>query len=253
MIIYSKRLWGLPLAIRVQGSAFPRSFVFALMSGLAAAAFHHWARESIQDAWEHPYPFAAFASVVGFILVFRINNSYNRYWQARLEVQHISSKLVDTVSFLLAFDEMTDQGGSNNRLLFRRRMVHLVSLLHALTFQQLRCESNVDNLAAHGVRGSPLPPGQLDAARRSHGRFSWLKLQTGSRAAEVLHDITPISVIGGVSSAEKAVLSNVGWQREGQRLPANGEGVWMVGEKATLVSNWLTTLLFRRRHEIGKP
>ena len=32
--------------------------------------------------WRHPYPFAAFAWVVGFVLVFRSNNAYTRYFEA---------------------------------------------------------------------------------------------------------------------------------------------------------------------------
>lgn len=35
----------------------------------------------------HPYPYQTFAFIVGFILVFRSNFGYGRYWEGRTNLQ----------------------------------------------------------------------------------------------------------------------------------------------------------------------
>jgi len=83
MIIYPRGFAGLPLLLSCSGSAIPR----AIVPGLACAA---WAvileltvgHLYLQNLIVHPYPFQVFSSVVSFLLVFRVNASYQRYWES---------------------------------------------------------------------------------------------------------------------------------------------------------------------------
>ena len=71
MITYSKTAWGLHLLLRLYGSAFPKTLVFASASTVIAAALYITKQAEVNDDWRHPYPFQAFAFIVGFTLVFR--------------------------------------------------------------------------------------------------------------------------------------------------------------------------------------
>lgn len=40
-----------------------------------------------RDWFGHPYPYQTFAFIVGFIIVFRSNFGYGRYWEGRTNLQ----------------------------------------------------------------------------------------------------------------------------------------------------------------------
>lgn len=164
MIHYPKRYWGLPLAFRWFGSPFPRTIPFVALSvGLTTALqlAGEWKR-TIVDAFGHPYPFQVYAFVIGFLVVLRTNHALARFMEARGAVEQMQSKWADAALMLQAFDgvaggdeKKTDAGrrfgarappdGSDA---FIARIVHLLSLLHALALQQLRGDEDVRNLVA---------------------------------------------------------------------------------------------------------
>lgn len=57
---------------------------------------------------ENPYPFQLFAYLVGFVLVFRTNFGYLRYWEAMDDVQTMGSKWLDAAVMTIAFDAPGD-------------------------------------------------------------------------------------------------------------------------------------------------
>ncbi len=71
MITYSKTTWGLHLLLRVYGSAFPRSLIFSIISSSITVALYLTKERQLYDDWRHPYPYHIFAFIVGFIVVFR--------------------------------------------------------------------------------------------------------------------------------------------------------------------------------------
>jgi hypothetical protein len=66
----SKTLWGFPLLTRVYGSALPRSFLPALLSGLIALMLI-LLREHVEHLWVHPYPYQPLVLIATFVLTFR--------------------------------------------------------------------------------------------------------------------------------------------------------------------------------------
>lgn len=120
MITYSKTSWGLHLLLRVYGSAFPRSLPFSLVSTGICAALYVTKKTQVGSDWRHPYPYHAFAFIVGFIVVFRYvcesiaqesvalatpeillsllsrsQLSYARYWEGRLQLQSMTARWAD--------------------------------------------------------------------------------------------------------------------------------------------------------------
>ena len=88
---YGKALpGGLELLFRGYGSGVPRALPFGVLAAVYVALL-----ESYQDDWAggtdemgdlglfaHPYPYAVVAFITGFGLIFRLNFSYQRYWEA---------------------------------------------------------------------------------------------------------------------------------------------------------------------------
>ena len=88
---YGKALpGGLELLFRGYGSGVPRALPFGIVAAVYVALL-----ESYQDDWAggtdemgdlglfaHPYPYAVVAFITGFGLIFRLNFSHQRYWEA---------------------------------------------------------------------------------------------------------------------------------------------------------------------------
>ena len=133
MIIYRKACGGCCLLCRPSGA-----IVRALVPGAVAAAWGV-ALETCSDAvgvnlerrFRHPYPYQIFTLVFGFLLVFRTNFAYQRYWNASTFITTMHSKWGDAVMSVLSFDpvrEGDDQALAAQREL-RLRFIHLFSLL----------------------------------------------------------------------------------------------------------------------------
>ena len=56
----------------------------------------------------HPYAYQIILVCSGFALVFRLNLSHARYWEARTAVQNCSAKWLDGAMMALSFDD--DEG-----------------------------------------------------------------------------------------------------------------------------------------------
>jgi hypothetical protein len=74
---YTKAWWGFTSLWRWQYSIIPRTFPFAFTAIAVTVVLHTLeddTQEKIREAWRHPYPFQAFAFVVGFVIVFRCDD-----------------------------------------------------------------------------------------------------------------------------------------------------------------------------------
>jgi predicted membrane chloride channel (bestrophin family) len=71
---YRKTFWGLQTLLRWKGSAVPRAFPFTVVAVAEVAILQFFGDRlfnSLRSNWERPYPFQAFAVVIGFLTVFR--------------------------------------------------------------------------------------------------------------------------------------------------------------------------------------
>lgn len=105
MIIYNESWFGLPLLSRFRGSAVikalsPTALSTAVMLGI------YYADGSDLDKWisvEHPYAIGVMMAAFTFLLTFRANFAYNRYWEACGSVHQMHSKWIDAGVNLAAF------------------------------------------------------------------------------------------------------------------------------------------------------
>lgn len=215
MITYRK---GFPspysLLFRIHGAAWIRTLLPAFTAFFMTVVIGYFGgrTEELEQGWRHPYTYQTFAYIVGFAIVFRNGSAYQRYNQARNDLQVLSGKLVEAVAQLCTFDLLcsTDLAKGKSKE-FRRALIHQASLLHGLMFQYLRSDWNLDNLRSHVPGKHPVQ----DSHRLPMLKSMWftssywstiLCLQTTQRAQEVYNDLTPLLVVGGVEDEEREAL-----------------------------------------------
>jgi len=154
MIIYSPRKYfGWVVLTSLQGSVVAAATPWALFGAVLAGLIKH---EQLPGAYilnfktreesmfDHPFSMQMFINVLGFVIVFRASQAYNRFWEGRTNLQKMASKWGDAVAQLVAFDEGSKQVPDYEE--WKAHIVHLVSLLHAVSIQRLRLDQSVANL-----------------------------------------------------------------------------------------------------------
>jgi hypothetical protein len=169
--------------------------------------------------------FAAFASIIAFLVVFRQNFSIARYNDGRRHLAAMTANFYEGASFAFSFDNGTDQqsfgphgvwaaqqamlaGGELDpaAAAFRRDFVHVVSLLHATCLAWLRCDPSLDNFCTHDRAAPPA----WDSSYLPGYAPPWYSYFTPFRKVPRRrrhHAASPLSVVGGVSVAERAQLA----------------------------------------------
>jgi len=106
MIQYNKSVFGLTLAFRVGGSAVYRAAVQGFASVLLLILMRlFWTGDGgdaaeqsvVDDNLLHPYTIAVVVVGIIFLMVFRLQQSYGRYWDAAAAVHQMQSKWMDGV------------------------------------------------------------------------------------------------------------------------------------------------------------
>lgn len=272
--MYDKRHWGLPLLFRLYGSALPRCFPFALISGtltlileLTVGKAANFEDESeARTWWKHPYPFQTYAFIVGFMLVFRSNFGYSRFWEARTNLQLMTTKWTDAVIQTVKFDYYTLPGTLTeeaviNAKIFQENIVHLISLLHGVALQNLRRDFDIKNLHFHDSHRAAPPVDAYHLRTTSPEDAEWYSwknsLQLGSSVGtrSKYCRMLPIYVIQGVTSEE---LVSLGWPLTPDGGHQCQRRVLDVGlaapkdvDRVQTVMAWVHQLIIERRREGG--
>lgn len=223
------------LPVHVWSCVIPRTLPWACLAAGYTAAIHftlscqHWpslcAMNGESFFFIHPYAYQIILVCSGFALVFRLNLSHARYWEARTAVQNCSAKWLDGAMMAMSFDDdegFADSSAQRQHAIFASCVLHLASLLHGTAMHTLRGDGagSVDTLVVHD--GDPVP---LDVRARSC-------CSSPAAARSAFEARNPIAVLGGVTLVERRRLAD-----ERQRVH--------------LVLGWLTRLLVRRRRRGG--
>merc|ERR1719329_319164 len=109
MIPYAGKLFNFDLLLRVHGSAVYKAIVpSAVSTAIYLLLYYFMADGSDLDMIDsrllsHPYALAALVSAFTFMLTFRANFGYNRYWEGCTAIHHMHSKWLDMAMHLAAF------------------------------------------------------------------------------------------------------------------------------------------------------
>jgi len=86
--------------------------------------------------FEHPYAYQVFTFVVGFVLVFRCQLAYGRFWEGRDAIEIMMSNWCDAATKSVTFDSKSKRPPEDIRA-FRAKIISLFSLLHATALNSL--------------------------------------------------------------------------------------------------------------------
>eukprot|EP00588_Corethron_pennatum_P033028 CAMPEP_0194346410 /NCGR_PEP_ID=MMETSP0171-20130528/105412_1 /TAXON_ID=218684 /ORGANISM="Corethron pennatum, Strain L29A3" /LENGTH=215 /DNA_ID=CAMNT_0039113531 /DNA_START=113 /DNA_END=757 /DNA_ORIENTATION=+ len=105
MIIYSKNYFGLSLIFRAHGSAVARAvpqtllsvFIYLLMEAYDPIKSLSAQGEGL-EFYDHPYAVGVLVTSCTFLITFRANFAYQRYWEASGTVHQMMSKWMDAAT-----------------------------------------------------------------------------------------------------------------------------------------------------------
>ena len=112
MIRYNSDLFGIKALFVWHGSAVFRAFLPASFStGMLILSHYYLEEETVKDRGvvSHPYVISAYVLVLGYMVVFRLNYSYQRYWEAATQIHQMTSKWLDSAICLAAFHMQSSQ------------------------------------------------------------------------------------------------------------------------------------------------
>jgi len=268
MLTYKKGWAGVFLLLRIAGTSWPHGIIPGLLSaglGLGLSLVEDFDNLiSNEDAFvKNPYPYQLFAYLVGFVLVFRTNFSYLRYWEGLDAVQRMGAKWLDGACMAIAFDakgdvwtpflqpsvqrvptsavnpddvsvECVSSGGGCEHTAFFAEIVHLFSLMHALALQHLRCDSDLANLQTGLVPRMTLL-GKMPESSSAKNMLSNLAAKDFSKANCSLK----LKVLGGLPKGERLVLAT---NSSGEPVPSLA--------RVAMVESWIMRrLIARQKHE----
>mmetsp|Transcript_32828 Transcript_32828/g.69049 ORF Transcript_32828/g.69049 Transcript_32828/m.69049 type:complete len:629 (-) Transcript_32828:179-2065(-) len=111
MIEYFRGPYGANLLFRWHGSALAKAFIPGLLSVAIYLALHYYTASSSSSSpadeelyyVNHPYAIGVLVSSVSFLIIFRANYGYQRYWEACTTVHQLMSKWMDAAVFASVF------------------------------------------------------------------------------------------------------------------------------------------------------
>eukprot|EP00929_Paragymnodinium_shiwhaense_P115912 TRINITY_DN8507_c0_g4_i1.p1 TRINITY_DN8507_c0_g4~~TRINITY_DN8507_c0_g4_i1.p1 ORF type:complete len:493 (-),score=48.34 TRINITY_DN8507_c0_g4_i1:596-2074(-) len=144
MIDYEFGAWGVGLICKQHGSVFPRALVWATTSALLTAGwclFFRWSWGGL----EH-YPdvggtaftivWGGYTFTVGFLLVFRTQIAFSRFWEGATALWAVKGVWVNVVSNLLAFTT-ADPTKKHEAEAFQHFLVRLMSMLFSVSLESI--------------------------------------------------------------------------------------------------------------------
>ena len=167
MIDYKHGAWGMGVLFMKRGSVIPKALVWSLPCATITVLLHiFWVTqkgdnnaemEGINTIW------SGYTFVLGFLIVFRSNQAYSRFWESVTLFHQITGEWTSAVSNLLSFCSPNIEKQKEVED-FRQYLIRLLSLLHCNALQTI-CDLADDTLEVLNLGG-------IDAASLLHLRTS---------------------------------------------------------------------------------
>lgn len=157
MIYYESARFHPRLLFQLRGSVCMFATAMALPCALLSAALKTTVVEGLFAPADYPFlglsgpdqvtsaAFSAASSLLGFIIVFRTSQAYNRFWEGCSSLHEMLGEWFDATSSLVAFCKMSP-ADLGDVVLFQHTLIRLVSLLNAVVLVNLNTgfSSNAD-------------------------------------------------------------------------------------------------------------
>eukprot|EP00929_Paragymnodinium_shiwhaense_P087272 TRINITY_DN47508_c0_g1_i1.p1 TRINITY_DN47508_c0_g1~~TRINITY_DN47508_c0_g1_i1.p1 ORF type:complete len:675 (+),score=117.64 TRINITY_DN47508_c0_g1_i1:46-2025(+) len=154
---YESGKWGFSLVWGWYASVFPRAFAIAMPNALLAfllGTFSNGPVASLEDesAKTGVSLFGAFSSVLFFVLYFRSNVAYSRWWEGGTLLQQVRGEWFNAYSSLIAFSNADPKKDAEVEA-FHHMLARLMSMLFCCALQQVSPNQNAvfEMLNAEGI------------------------------------------------------------------------------------------------------
>ncbi|KAG2448666.1 hypothetical protein HYH02_006023 [Chlamydomonas schloesseri] len=194
---------------------------------VATWLIYDYAPKNVVKSIKNPTIYNLYTSVLAFMVVYRNNLAYGRYWEARTSLQTLISKLavfmVEAANLELGGLKATATPEQRKESFkFLEELAHLTSLLYAVMMKQLRKDYNLTDMYDHET-SHHVP--YVDSKKVTS---LWERLKALLVYAFSLNDFFPINtvhqevsmpVIGGVREEERRYLE---WSVAGEDMQTKG-------------------------------
>ena len=216
MIIYNpRRCFGYIVLTSCKGSSFFSAMplpilatLFTLAIKLLPETFHVPAtsagdeKDTAEALITHPQASYALTSIVGFLLLFRSNLAYSRFWEGRTAVQNMGAAWAEVGSLVVAFDSAAK--GRDDYGEWKADFVHLLSLIHALAVMSLRTDADLSNIVPHA------PYQDFDGTSYISGK-PWFDDDAGTDDDDMLSRAGSTASVASRRSSVESVDSSTGF------------------------------------------
>jgi len=199
MIPYDPGHWGVACIFKLRGSVFPKAMVWAVPCTILAGCLHHFIKsnEKVKGNLGMGGPetsiYGGFTFILGFLLVYRFQQGYNRWWDAATLLMQVRGEWFNSYSCLIAFCNPS-QEKQDDVYKFQQQLVRLFSLLHGCALvqvSQMQTHSfeliNLDGLDAQSLQFLQDTPDKCEIT------LQWIqRLIVQSESSQVLKIAPPI-------------------------------------------------------------
>mmetsp|Transcript_158219 Transcript_158219/g.303615 ORF Transcript_158219/g.303615 Transcript_158219/m.303615 type:complete len:597 (-) Transcript_158219:13-1803(-) len=203
----------------MSGSVFPKAFAVAAPSAILAAVLTYGREE---DKWVLPKilmndgMWGGFIALVGFLVVFRTSQAYNRFWEGCSAVFTMRCEWYDAFASIMAYCKYgVDKKRAADVLRFQNTLIRLFSFLHASALAELSVEGLTSFEIVQGLgvdRESLQALRDCDPSTRVDLVFQWIQyLVIDAVNAKILDVPPPIlsraftEIGGGMSGLHSAL------------------------------------------------
>jgi predicted membrane chloride channel (bestrophin family) len=144
MIYYEPGYWGVGVLWKLNGSVFPKALVWALPCSIFAVVAHYLMNNEMDGNQKKTFgvteagvtSFGAFSFVLGFLITFRSQKAYDRWWEGGTLLQQLRGEWFNSFSCLVAFCNSAQEKQKDVHK-FQRQLVRLYSLLYGCALEQV--------------------------------------------------------------------------------------------------------------------
>lgn len=182
MRYYVSGKWGFGLIWGLTASVFPRSLAIAFpnaMIPLVLGYFGDWRGDEEVDVADHSFKIlAGFSSVLFFVLYFRSNVAYSRWWEGGTLLQQTRGEWFNAYSSLIAFSA-TDVKMADKVEEFHHLLARLMSMLFCAALQQV---SPIKDIPFEILDNTGIDPESLEFLEESSDKvevlLQWIQRST---------------------------------------------------------------------------
>eukprot|EP00930_Biecheleria_cincta_P030638 TRINITY_DN21217_c0_g1_i1.p1 TRINITY_DN21217_c0_g1~~TRINITY_DN21217_c0_g1_i1.p1 ORF type:complete len:569 (+),score=124.84 TRINITY_DN21217_c0_g1_i1:84-1790(+) len=170
--------WIVAQVFSFNGSVLHKAFGYAAVNAVLAGVLHWVLRnqtdgEILNSMDDVPLIWTGYTSILGFLVVFRNNQAYSRFWEGATLVRQVRGEWFNSVSALIAFSKKDDPEKKQDRVLmektnnFQELLVRLASALYCSALRQV-CD--LDENALQVLDLSEVTPESVQMLAEAHDR-----------------------------------------------------------------------------------